>query len=891
MRKLDSWFFAITAALISVWLFPPLNPLAQDADIDSPLVGQTWVRLGGPPGGMGYDIRMHPDDPDIMYVTDALAGVHVSTDGGATWKPSNEGITARVGSSGDSIPVFSLTIDPNNPNIIWIGLLGGGEVYRSDDGGATWESYSNGIVEGQALTMRGFTIQSGNSDVVYAAGEISSWYWAGEQLMGRNFECVQGVVYKTTDRGESWTAIWRGDSLARYVIIDPRDADTLYVSTGIFDRESANTDIEAGVPGGVGVLKSSDGGVTWRQMNNGLDDLYIGSLVMHPENPLALLAAAGNSAHKLGGGGVYKTTDGGEHWYFTAGDDGNEMNSVEFATSDPDIAYAGGYHALYRSFDGGETWESILPERGTWGPDGVRGGIPIDFQVDPRDPYRIFANNYGGGNFLSEDGGLTWVSASQGYTGAELTDVAVSKTNPAVVYANGRSGPFRSTDGGVTWVGINPQWEGLEINEGARVAVSPVDPAQIIVSSAQGGLTYFSSDSGTHMSMTTNWHSDMSALPELQSQQGMQAIVFAPSDPWRVYGGFGIRNCAIHADDWLCEVPLKASLFHSEDGGVSWTPINDTVLEGLSITAFAVHPERAEVVWAATAGGGIFYSSDGGSSWMPKSDGLPTNKVMDLVLDPTDPNILYAATAANGVYKTTDGGDSWRAKIFGMDPNEPILSVVVDPQRSNVLYASSLFSGVYLSQDGGEIWRLLNQGLRTRAVSALSISSDGKTLYAATQGEGLYRLSTLSQGDFDELAPSEKAALLRIKVDGHVDDWADRGVLHEDPTGDAEDGFLDLTSGYAFLTAESLYFAVETDNPQAPVEQFDITLQLDGREIMITLDPRSGMGFFNDFEGIGISGRAAYSDFAFGDALEGRVDLRDLNFPAHLSIVRINAQT
>jgi hypothetical protein len=104
--------------LLAIVVIPmPISaaPMAQD---QSPLADRTWTRLGGPIGGLGYDIRMRADNPDIMYVTDAWSGAYKSTDGGQTWFPINEGIQTRTGSSGDAIPVFSLTIDPNNNDIL-----------------------------------------------------------------------------------------------------------------------------------------------------------------------------------------------------------------------------------------------------------------------------------------------------------------------------------------------------------------------------------------------------------------------------------------------------------------------------------------------------------------------------------------------------------------------------------------------------------------------------------------------------------------------------------------------------------------------------------------------------------------------------------------------------
>src|ERR1019366_3992545 len=90
----------------------------------------------------------------------------------------------------------------------------------------------------------------------------------------------QVMVYKTTDGGEHWTQIWQGDNLARYVWIDPGNRNLLYVSTGFFDREDAQSNPVANLAGGVGILKSTDGGQTWRVLNqtNGLGNLYVGSL-------------------------------------------------------------------------------------------------------------------------------------------------------------------------------------------------------------------------------------------------------------------------------------------------------------------------------------------------------------------------------------------------------------------------------------------------------------------------------------------------------------------------------------------------------------------------------------------------------------------------------------
>ena len=105
-----------------------------------------WVRLGGPPGGLGYDIRYNFDNPDIWYVTDTGAGVHISTDNGLTWQPSNNGIHSAT--LNDYPPIFSLTVDPINPQILWAGTLDTGHIYKSTDGGQSWVDRENGIGTG-----------------------------------------------------------------------------------------------------------------------------------------------------------------------------------------------------------------------------------------------------------------------------------------------------------------------------------------------------------------------------------------------------------------------------------------------------------------------------------------------------------------------------------------------------------------------------------------------------------------------------------------------------------------------------------------------------------------------------------------------------------------------
>ena len=681
-----------------------------------------WVRTGGPLGGLGYDVRMRPDNPDVMYVTDAWAGVFISTDGGQTWHPSNQGINTRTGESGDAIPVFCLTIDPHDQDTIWIGTQNVRGIFKSTDAGQNWVEKDNGVVERGGITFRGFTVDPCSSDIVYAAAELASFTWSGKEQTGREFDKTKGVVYKTVDGGENWNAIWRGNNLARYIWIDPHNPEVIYVSTGIFDREAADSNSVTNKPGGEGVVKSTDGGQTWQSVNTGLGNLYVGTLFMHSENPDILLAGTGNNAYP-DYGGVYLTTNGGVSWQEVLTDE--NINAVEFSLSNPDIAYAGSAGAIYRSEDRGQTWRKVSVGTDGWGALGVRAGFPIDFQVDPRDSNRIFANNYGGGNFLSIDGGQTWTVASDGYTGAQVRDIAADPNDPGTVYAAARSGLFRSTNGGNTWTGLNkPPAFNLEWN---AVAVDPSNPRHVIAANNWDPILLNSSDRG----QTWMWAGD-----RLHEGMGWRVIAFAPSDSKTVYAGSSAYYSAGVFDDRM----PAAGVYVSGDGGTSWVAANDELSRQANVIDLAVDPGDPHIVYAATGNSGLLKSLDGGHSWRKLNLSESSSAILSVAVNPSNPNVIYVGVERMGLYRSDDGGTVWQLSMEGMPLETRIGDIVFDPQNPEVMYVSDHFSGVYRSSNGGKTWRQINSSLRTRAVNRLAISGDGLHLYAATEGEGVYRL-------------------------------------------------------------------------------------------------------------------------------------------------------
>lgn len=722
------------------------------------LYSQQWQRTGGPIGGLGYNIKIHPTNNQIIYITDALSGIHKSIDGGNTWVQKNNGITSRNGDSNDAIPVFTVAIDQNNPTTIWAGTQYDSGIYKSTDSGDNWIKKNNGITETN-IVFREISVVNGDSNTIYASGEVPTG------IQGNEFEKVNGVIYKSTDGGENWTKIWNGNSLARWLCIGANPIN-LVSSTGIFDREASNTV-------GMGIMKSTDGGTTWNQSNTGITgSLFVGGMSDSATPGLLYIATGNNAEVNLNTpikGGVFKSTNGGTSWtqvisstdVILPGYTEDVFNAVKIAPSNNDIVYAASAYAFYRSDDGGTTWTghrggtAVSPT--SWGPNGIRAGVPIEITIDKTNPDILYAANYGGGIFKSIDGAKTWQVLGTGYSGATIHKIAPDSQNAAAFLTIGRSGPFKTLDSGSNYDGLF--YKDADNAEWYSTAVHPTNSNTMFISDEHEGIILKSTTGG--LNWTEKFNQPTANASVFNQRHGAKEIVISKSNPNTMYAGYAYQF--FFSDTENTTFPNSFGVYKSTDGGETWNQSGTTGIAStnLNITALAVNSTNESAVYIGLRGDGLFHSTNGGLSWVNIGQGIPDQTIHGIALANNN-LIIYAATKSKGVYKSLDNGANWTQILSETNtstdfPTKLLMSIAVNPTNKNNIAVGDLHTGVYMTTDGGQNWTNIVQGLTNKAITSLAFSSDGKTLFGGTKGAGVfsYNTSTLAIDDFSNITKAK----------------------------------------------------------------------------------------------------------------------------------------
>jgi photosystem II stability/assembly factor-like uncharacterized protein len=657
----------------------------------------------GPFSGMVYSLAVDPNNSQIVYAALEGGGLFRGRQGGKDWE--------RVGGELTSISVSAVDVHVDSQTI-YVGT-GSDGVYKSLDRGKTWIQASNLLPidpnTDDYYEIFGITIDPTDANTVYALSG-DSWY-----------------LCRTTDGGGSWTRIDGGglpwDRIEAFAI-HPENNQWLYV--GMY----AN-----------GVYKSEDMGASWNSINgdpaNGGLPTYVVNfpcLAIDPDNDILY---AGSRDY-----GLWKTKDDGINWEFIEVGPNTVFENwdVYVLAMDPiDKSVIYTYvetvlpvqpedEGMYQTLDGGDNWERVPFHEY---PDTYR---PVrEIAIAPSDRNVVYVTTQGEGLFMTSD--VTnvasiddWESIDNGLVDLPVYAMIVHPWDNKMVYAGTPKGMFKTTNGGLTW-----EAKGLKGQTVFALVTDPMD-SNIIYAATDNGVYKTINGGDTWSEPSDYWFYSL-------------AIARDPLNPSVniIYGGSPAGMGIYRAEDDL----LNPTQWDQTD----WEPKNGGLTaDEKYVNCLAIDPSNPSTLFAGTGyrrwpgpetAGKIIRTSDGGDSWVPQTNGLPPDEpVCSLSIDPYNPQILYAGTHV-GFYASSNGGDTWEFRGKGLGQRF-VRSIAIDPRDSKKVCAGTYEDGVFASINGGKNWTRINQGLpgnlNKRICSlVMDISDiDNPVIYAGT-GCGVFK--------------------------------------------------------------------------------------------------------------------------------------------------------
>ena len=601
--------------------------------------GKTWRHIGLKNSRHIAEIRVHPDNADLVFVavqgaqhgSSADRGIYKSEDGGDTWR--------KVLFIDNNTGAADLSMDIHNPRILYAGMWDhrrlpwqmrsggpGSGLYKSIDSGETWEKLEKGLPEEMGKVS--IDVSPANSQVVYA--NIES-------------EGEKGGVYRSNDGGKSWKQTSKNRvTVARawyYIEIfaDPVDEDMVYVLNAP-------------------MLKSIDGGKTFTSVSNPHGDQH--HMWINPDNH--------NNIILSNDGGACITFNGGKSWSTQK----NQM-TVQFyrVITDERVPYYvyGGQQdnstvaIVSRTNGGGIGWKDWYP---------VSGCESAFIAFDPKDPVEIFAGCYQGNISVfdhktreSRDivayptAGLGWTPSEMRYRFNWNAPIVASPFDPNIIYHAGNQ-VLKTTDGGLSWTEISPdltkddktkqikggapytsEGAGGEVyNTISYLECSPHDRNTIYVGS-DCGLVHVTHDEGV------NWEN---ITPPNIGEALINAIDVSPHDAQKVY----LAVTKYKFND------MRPMIYMSSNGGKSWQKRVNGIPSDTYVRVVREDPKTAGLLYAGTENG-LYVSFDGGMKWQSMQLNLPTCPITDLTFQDND---LIVATSGRSFWILDDLGALQQSK-------------------------------------------------------------------------------------------------------------------------------------------------------------------------------------------------------------------------------------
>lgn len=695
-------------------------------------------------------------DVDVVAPKGKNYTMYVATASGGLWKTVNEGTSWEpIFEQAASTAFGDVILAPSNPDIIWIGTgeqnifrssQAGCGVYKSTDAGKTWQHM--GLAD--TYTIPRIVIHPENSDVVYVAASGHEW----------TFNAERGV-YKTTDGGNSWQKVLfvSEQTGAIDLVMDPRDSEVLYATTWQRIRYKWNDPRNKPDYTGSGVYKSTDGGKTWRQINNGLPEAkYRGRIGIDiaRSNPTVLYLLLDNyeiareaeegrldsygrpMAAVIKGATIYRTDDGGESWKQVSGltdttrrymerhsaTYGWVFGQIRVDPNDENTIYSMGL-GLNQSTDGGKTF---APLRGMHGD---HHGLWID-----PDNSNYLVNVNDGGAYASYDKGKTWRSFTDRLPAVQFFNIAYDMDTPFRVYGSIQDhGSYRGVidlsrgrDKVPTQV-----FEPAPGGEGSSHAIDPTNPAIVYSAGFYGTISRSDVVKRVSKRLLPRTFEDE---PRLRGQW-VAPFIISPHNPNIIYHGMQyLLRSLDQGNTWEQISPDLTYNTPSEMGDISYH----------TLTSISESPLKYGLIYVGTDDGRVHATRDGGKRWLEIMEGLPYQKwVSRIVASAFDINTVYMTQ--NGkrdddftpyVWKSTNYGKTWVDISKGI-PLGPVNVIREDPKDKNILYVGT-DCGVYVTTDRGDTWNVLGGNLPMTYVHDLVIHPRDNMVAIGTHGRGVWVL-------------------------------------------------------------------------------------------------------------------------------------------------------
>ena len=728
-------------------------------DLNYRMIGP--FRAGRAVGGTGV-----PSQPNIFYMGVNNGGVWKTDDFGRTWNPIFD--EAPTGSIGD------IAVSESHPNILYVGTgeglhrpdLGVGDgIFKSIDGGKSWTHI--GLLDVQQVGR--VVIHPTQPEEVFVAG-LGHPYGSNEER----------GVFKTEDGGNTWRKVLYLDEHtgAIQVEFDPNNPEILFAD--MWQHQEGPWENANWSGPNSGLYKSTDGGDHWRKIGKGLPGFKQGlgriGFTIAPSDSNLMFALVDAQE----GGGLYKSIDGGESWFFLHGNRrlwgrGGDFAEIKVHPKDPDRLYVGNV-ASYTSADGGKTWTSFK---------GAPGGDDYHrIWINPNFPdIMLFVADQGA--TITVNAGRTWSSWYNQPT-AQLYHVTTDSDFPYMVYGGQQeSGAIgiasRGNGGQISF----REFMGIGADEYAYVAPDPKD-ANIIYG---GRVTRFNKLTGqsqiiTPEALRTGAYRFVRTLPLMFHPADDNILLFATNVLWKTTNSG--QNWEIISPDLTYEQPkIPASV------GIYKTDEMEKMARRGVIYSLGPSPLNADVIWAGTDDGRIHLTKDGGLNWqdVTPSQISSWDKVSQIDASYFDQNTAYVAINAIRkddmepyIYKTNDGGNNWKLVTQGLPANGPVNVVRADSKQENLLFAGTE-RAVYFSVDEGGHWQSLRSNMPATSIRDLVIHDDD--LVVGTHGRSIWILDNISPLREIVKAKNESIYLFTPPLATRVRDnmFSDTPLPPEEPTG------------------------------------------------------------------------------------------------------------